>query len=131
MTHTEDLPDVDLRRLPYEIERATGFPYIPPMYSRFDPDGVAILAKEDGPELGKIPYYRMRSVSMAALVALVKGYLPNVAEQDQVLAALRDGKVTAPPDGDLVIIQVFDEMRLVLHRGRVVPDWPEEEIPEL
>lgn len=123
----EDGPPIDLRRLPYEIERL-GVPYRPGLFSRFDPDGVAILEAEDGPVLGKFPYYRLISPSMSLLVKFVEDRAANVAEADQLKAILRDGGFSCPPESDFIFIHLAPGYRVALHRGHAVAEWPESDM---
>ena len=125
--HVDNGPPLDLRRLPYEIERL-GVAYRPGLYSKFERDGVAILAHEDGPTLGKFPYYRLISPSMTLIVEYVEANTANTAEADQIKAILRDGGVSAPPDQDFVFIHLAPGYRVAIHRGLVVAEWPESDI---
>lgn len=137
MTHQlyiEGDNELDLARVPHEIVNALDAETIlvdqlTQGLSMRPENGYVVVISAEGQELCEIRLHRLRAVSREMLEAAVTEDEPP-ERVDEILAAIRDGRVTAPPDGEYVNIALSGSL-LRVHRCAVVPGWPDDDPPPL
>ncbi|GAF69263.1 unnamed protein product [marine sediment metagenome] len=137
---------VDLRRVPYEIEYAVeqdgdhlidqieGPLVTQPAFNQATGEPTIIVKVEDGTILGVFPAYRLLDVDYDLIANHIAATVPETPEavlgaSQAAIAALvvladTPEAVTAPPDKDVIVIPIGEQV-ILIHRRHGVPDWPE------
>lgn len=129
---------IDMRRLPHEIRRAMAANYEMPelvdpgVSLGHDDDGrtLVVCERSSGRELCRVPFYRIEGVDPALLRAYLTSERFTVAQSDQALAALAEGRLIDDPSRDWLFLQWGDPGCVGFHRSFAVADWPLDDMDD-
>jgi hypothetical protein len=130
--------ELDWRRVPFEIAGLVDSAVLagvePGLLYRREGDW-CIFATRAGVDVARVPVYRLRGVDRARLAAVMTeraGMLP-AHEADQIHAAVNTDRVAvdAPPESDMVYIDVDGRPFCGCHRRLVVEGWPPDDGPPI